>query len=71
MVASAKAVFLGAGAIVTRAVAGIELMSVPLNEAEAKIEVYMAWRKDEESGVVHGFLNSVCRIHQAARREVA
>jgi hypothetical protein len=38
-----------AGAIVTRSVHGIELASVRLNETEAKIEVYMAWRKDEES----------------------
>jgi len=68
MVASGKAVFIGAGAIVTRSVSGIELVSVPLNEAEAKIEVYMAWRKDEESGVVRGFLNSVRRIHHLAHR---
>ena len=71
MVASGKAVFIGAGAIVTRSVSGIKLASVPLNEAEAKIEVYLAWRKDEESGVVRGFLNSVRRIHDLARREVA
>jgi len=61
MVASGKAIFIGAGAIVTRSVAGIELASVRLNEADAKIEVYMAWRKDEESTVVHSFLDSVRR----------
>jgi DNA-binding transcriptional LysR family regulator len=62
MVASGKAIFIGAGAIVTRSVAGIELASVPLNEADAKIEVYMAWRKNEESSVVLSFLDSVRRV---------
>jgi DNA-binding transcriptional LysR family regulator len=62
MVASGKAIFVGAGAIVTRSVHGIELASVPLNEAEAKIEVYMAWRKHEESAAVFAFLDSVRRV---------
>ena len=59
MVASGKAVFIGAGAIVTRSVNGVEVASVPLNEADAKIEVYMSWRKEEGSPVVLSFLNSV------------
>lgn len=68
MVASGKAIFVGAGAIVTRSVHGIELASVPLNEAEAKIEVYMAWRKNEESTAVLAFLDSVRRVF---RRKVS
>lgn len=67
MVASGKAIFIGAGAIVTRSVAGIELASVRLNEADAKIEVYMAWRKGEESTAVFSFLDSVRRaFHRPA-----
>ena len=62
MVASGKAIFIGAGAIVTRSVAGIDLASARLNEPEAKIEVYMAWRKDEDSSAVFSFLNSVRSI---------
>lgn len=62
MVASGKAIFVGAGAIVTRSVHGIELACVPLNEADAKIEVYMAWRKQEESAAVFSFLDSVRRV---------
>ncbi len=58
MVASGKAIFIGVGAIVTRAVHGIELASVRLNETDARIEVYMAWRKGEESPAVRSFLNS-------------
>jgi len=61
MVASGKAIFIGAGAIVTRSVSGIELVSVPLNEADAKIEVYMAWRKNQESTAIMPFLESVHR----------
>jgi DNA-binding transcriptional LysR family regulator len=70
MVASGKAIFIGAGAIVTRSVSGIELASVPLNEAEAKIEVYMAWRRDEESTAVRAFLDSVRRVfrHPISRK---
>ena len=59
MVASGKAIFMGAGAIVNRTVAGIQLASVRLNEPEAKIEVYAAWRKDEASPAVNGFLDCV------------
>jgi len=62
MVATGRAIFIGAGAIVTRSVHGIDLVSVPLNETDAKIEVYMAWRKDEESAAVHSFLDSMRRV---------
>lgn len=72
MVASGKAIFIGAGAIVTRSVDGIELASVPLKESEAKIEVYMAWRKHDDSDAVHAFLNSVRRVlRRPAARGVA
>jgi len=62
MVASGKAIYIGVGALTTRSVQGIELASVRLNEAEAKIDVYMAWRKDEESQAVLSFLNSTRAI---------
>jgi DNA-binding transcriptional LysR family regulator len=70
MVATGKAIFIGAGAIVTRSVHGIDLASVRLNETEAKIEVYMAWRKDEDSAAVLSFLDSVRRVlrHSATRK---
>jgi DNA-binding transcriptional LysR family regulator len=72
MVASGKAIFIGAGAIVTRSVSGVELVSVPLNEAEAKIDVYMAWRRDEESAATLGFLESVRRaLRPAVRAQIA
>ena len=62
MVASGKAVYIGVGAIVTRSVHGIDLAAVRLNEAGAKIEVYMAWRKNEDSPAVLSVLNSTRRV---------
>jgi len=61
MVASGKAIFVGAGAIVNRSVSGLDLVSVHLNEVEAKIEVYAAWRKGEDSPIVLAVLESVNR----------
>jgi DNA-binding transcriptional LysR family regulator len=58
-VASGKGIFVGAGAFVNRSQAGIELVSVPLKEPEAKIEVYAAWRKDEDSPAVCAFLDCI------------
>lgn len=62
MVASGKAIFLGAGAIVNRAVSGVELAWLRLDEPDAKIEVYVAWRKGEPSRPVLDFLESVHRV---------
>jgi DNA-binding transcriptional LysR family regulator len=62
MVASGKAVFVGAGAIVNRSVFGLELTSIHLNEPEAKIEVYAAWRKGEDAEPVLEFLDSIRRV---------
>ena len=62
MVASGRAIYIGVGALVTRSVRGIELTALRLNESEAKIEVYMAWRKDEASPAVLSFLNSARRV---------
>lgn len=69
MVASGKAIFMGAGAIVNRTVAGIQLASVRLNEPEAKIEVYAAWRKDDASPALHGFLDCVRTIVPAQKQK--
>lgn len=62
MVASGRAIYIGVGALVTRTVRGISLASLKLNEDEARIEVYMAWRRDEDSRAILSFLNSTRRI---------
>ncbi len=61
-VASGKAIFMGVGAIVNRSVSGLELVSIRLNEPEAKIELYMAWRKNEQSTAVLSLLDTARRI---------
>ena len=72
MIASGKAIFLGAGAAVNRTVSSLELASVRLNEPDAKIEVYAAWRKGEESAAVLDFLHSVRRVFRLSeQREIA
>lgn len=74
MVASGKAIFVGAGAMVTRSVSGIELASAQLSDPEAKIEVYVAWRKDEKSPAMITFLDTVRRtvkeVKENADRQV-
>jgi DNA-binding transcriptional LysR family regulator len=69
MVASGKAIFIGAGAIVNRSVSGVELVSVRLNEPEAKIEVYLTWRRGEESAVIRDFLDSVRRVFRVPKHK--
>jgi DNA-binding transcriptional LysR family regulator len=62
MVASGKAIFMGAGAIVNRSVSGLDLVSIRLDEPEAKIEVYLAWRKNEQSTAALSFLDAARRV---------
>jgi DNA-binding transcriptional LysR family regulator len=72
MVASGKAIFIGAGAIVNRTVSGLDLASIRLDEPGAMIEVYMAWRKGEPSTAVLSLLNSARRVFQpAVSKEIA
>jgi hypothetical protein len=46
----------------------VELAAIPLMEPEAKIEVYVARRKDESSTAVFAFLDSVRGVPQPAKR---
>ena len=71
MVACGKGIFIGAGAIVNRSVSGLELAYVKLNEPEAKIEVYAAWRKKEDSASVLDFLSSIRRAFRLSANKQA
>ena len=44
-----------------RSVAGIQLAFTHLNEPEAKIEVYAAWRREDDSPALRAFLDSMRR----------
>ena len=74
--ASGKGIFIGAAAIVklNRSLASTELALAELDEPDAKIEVYIAWRRDEECPAVLAFLDSVRRVFRAtehARKNIA
>jgi DNA-binding transcriptional LysR family regulator len=58
-VASGKAIYIDTGAIANRTVSGIPLALLRLNEPEAKIEIYVAWRKNEDSPAVRRFVEYV------------
>ncbi len=38
------------------------IVAIPLEDAGARIDVHLAWRKHEQSAVIHAFLNSVRRV---------
>jgi LysR family transcriptional regulator, benzoate and cis,cis-muconate-responsive activator of ben and cat genes len=41
-----------------------EVVAIPFDEPDAKVEVHAAWRRDEGSPAVHAFLDSVRRVFQ-------
>lgn len=45
-----------------------EVIALPLDEPDARIEVHVAWRKREASAVVLSFLNSVRRVLRGCER---
>ena len=59
--ASGKGIFIGAGAVVkvNPSLSGAELAVADFDEPDAHIEVFMAWRKSEESPAVSAFAESV------------
>jgi DNA-binding transcriptional LysR family regulator len=72
MVKAGKAILMGVGAIGNRYISGANLVSVRLDEPEAKIELYMAWRKNEQATAVFSFLDNARKIlRHPAYREIA
>jgi DNA-binding transcriptional LysR family regulator len=62
MVASGRGIFVGPASILNDSIAGLDLAHVKLNEREAKIQVYIAWRKEEKSPHVLSFLHTARRV---------
>jgi DNA-binding transcriptional LysR family regulator len=58
MVASGRGIFVGVGAMAAKTLSGLDLATVRLREPGAKIEVFLAWRKDERSALIRAFLDS-------------
>lgn len=61
-VASGKGIFLGVGAVRGHPLYGSGIAAVPLDEPNARVEVRMAWRKNERSPAVLAFLQSVRKV---------
>ena len=59
LVTSGKGIYVGVGAIRSNPSSEIQLSAVPLDESGAKMEVHVAWRREEPSKAVLSFLESV------------
>lgn len=66
LVSAGKGIYVGTGVVVNHEVYGSLVTVIPLDEADASVDVLMAWRKNEESAATFAFLDSarkVCRAH--------
>ncbi|HKV06135.1 MAG TPA: LysR substrate-binding domain-containing protein [Candidatus Acidoferrales bacterium] len=64
LLACRKGIFIMPDEVACRPAPGSEVVAVPLDEPEAKVEVRMAWRRNERSAVVGAFLNTARRVFQ-------
>lgn len=62
LVACRKGIFIMPDEAARRPPPGGEVIAVPLDEPNARIDVQMVWRKDEKSSTVFTFLNSARRV---------
>jgi len=68
LVACRKGIFIMPDEMSSRPAPGSEVIAVPLDEASAKIDVHIAWRKDEQSTAVLAFLDSARQVLLARER---
>ena len=57
-----KGIFIMPDEVACRPASGSEIVAVPLDEPNAKIDVLMAWRKAEKSAAVFAFLDTARRV---------
>ncbi len=62
LVASGKGIYIGAGPAGRRPVLHKDVVAVALDEPEAKVDVFVAWRRQESSPAVLGFVETVRRV---------
>jgi len=60
-----KGIFIMPDELSCRPAHGSEVVAVPLDEPNAKIDVHVAWRRDEKSATVLAFLDSTRRVYPA------
>jgi DNA-binding transcriptional LysR family regulator len=68
MVACGKGILIMPDEMSRRPAPGSEVIAVQLGEPNAKIDVHMAWRKNEVSTVVLAFLGSARRVFRVAEK---
>ena len=68
LVACRKGIFVMPDEVSRRPAPSSEVIAVPLDEPNAKIDVRLAWRKNEKSTAVLAFLDSARRIFPAAEK---
>jgi DNA-binding transcriptional LysR family regulator len=59
LVVSGKGIYLGVGSTMLKAATNHEVVTVPILDRGAVIEVHVAWRHDERSKALEAFLNTV------------
>jgi DNA-binding transcriptional LysR family regulator len=59
LVASGKGIYIGGGAAIAHPGVSRQVRAIPLNDANATIGIWMAWRKEEQSPQVLEFLESM------------
>lgn len=68
LVACRKGIFIMPDEATRRPAPGGEVVAVPLDEPNAKIDVYVAWRKDEKSSAVFTFLGTIRRVLRSSAK---
>lgn len=68
MVACRKGILVMPDEVSRRPGPGSALIAVPLDEPSARIDVHMAWRKDEKSRAVFEFLDSARRVFRGGEK---
>jgi DNA-binding transcriptional LysR family regulator len=71
MVAAGKAILMRVGRAGGHSASGQRLIPVRLDEPEVKIELYMAWRKNEQARMVFSFLDSMRDVFGSAMNQAS
>ena len=66
LLTSRKGIFIMPDEVACRPAPGSEVVAIPLDEPDAKVEVSVAWRKGEPSATVLAFLDSVRAVFRTA-----
>ena len=66
LLTSRKGIFIMPDEVACHPAPGSEVVAIPLDEPNAKIEIYVAWRKGEQSATIGAFLDSARAVFRTA-----